>query len=73
MTQEATSKYDERHGGPYDRGGADAYYKRHSNPHYYVGFTDCSKWIGSRDMTKAEIAAYKAGYKDEVQRQKGVQ
>ena len=25
--------YDKRHGGPFDRGGADSYYRRGMNPH----------------------------------------
>ena len=29
-----SKKYDERHGGPWDRGSADSYYGRGSNPHY---------------------------------------
>ena len=27
--------YDARHGGPFDRGGADFWYGRGFNPHYY--------------------------------------
>ena len=26
-----------RHGGPWDRGSADSYYRRGANPHYYTG------------------------------------
>ena len=26
-----------RHGGPYDRGSADSYYRRPPRPHYFVG------------------------------------
>ena len=29
--------YDTRHGSPYDRGSADAWYRRPFNPHYFVG------------------------------------
>ena len=28
--------YDRRHGGPFDRGGADSYYGRGLDPHYYL-------------------------------------
>ena len=28
-----------RHGGPYDRGSADAYYGREPRPHYFEGDT----------------------------------
>jgi hypothetical protein len=31
--------YDQRHGGPFDRGAADSYYNRPRSPHYYVGDT----------------------------------
>ena len=30
------SEWDKRHGGPYDRGGADSYYRRGCRPHYYT-------------------------------------
>lgn len=55
-------KYDERHGGPYDRGGADSYYGRGFEPHYYVGDTMMSDRVEKDQMTKDEIEAYTAGY-----------
>lgn len=54
--------YDERHGGPYDRGTADSYYGREYNPHYFVGDTYKSTKIELAQMTPAEIVAYTAGY-----------
>ena len=33
---------DTRHGGPYDRGSADSYYRRGRSPHYYMGDTKAS-------------------------------
>lgn len=57
-------KYDERHGGPYDRGTADSYYGRSMNPHYYVGSTYNSRRIELNEMTKEEIEAYRKGYED---------
>jgi len=36
MVAEKTT-YNTRHGGPYDRGAADAYYGRRFNPHWYDG------------------------------------
>jgi hypothetical protein len=54
--------YDKRHGGPYDRGSADAYYGREVNPHYYLGDTYQSPKVEKVDMTEEEIAAYIAGY-----------
>ena len=54
--------YDQRHGGPYDRGTADSYYGRDYNPHYFVGDTYNSPKIELAQMTPAEIVAYTAGY-----------
>jgi len=57
------TEYSQRHGGPYDRGGADSYYRRNFDPHYFVGATystprrDCEP--GSYDWE-----AYAAGYSD---------
>ena len=56
--------YDERHGGPYDRGTADSYYGRDYMPHYFVGDTHRSPRIDMAQMTDTEIAAYAAGYRD---------
>jgi len=60
--QTETLKYDYRHGGPYDRGSADSYYRRQFNPHYYVGATYSSELVEKDRMTDEEIAAYTAGY-----------
>lgn len=56
--------YDPRHGGPYDRGTADSYYRRGFNPHYYVGATYSSDRVELADMTPEEIVAYTKGYND---------
>jgi len=61
MTTEAT-KYDTRHGGPYDRGAADYYYWRAYRPHYFEADTYTSPEV--TDLTPAEIEAYKAGYEE---------
>ena len=53
---------DERHGGPFDRGSADAYYGREFNPHKYDGKTYSTPRIGLQEMTKTEIAEYAFGY-----------
>lgn len=53
------------HGGPYDRGCADSYYRRGMDPHYYKnGSVVDSPRIGYNLMTGIEIAAYKMGYAD---------
>lgn len=55
-------KHDTRHGGPFDRGGADFYYGQGFAPHYFAGGTYTSDRIEKADMTSEEIAAYRAGY-----------
>ena len=55
--------YDQRHGGPFDRGTADSYYHRGYDPHYYVGDTAMSPRVEMKDMTAEQIAAYTAGYR----------
>ena len=57
-------EYDTRHGGPYDRGGADSYYRRGFKPHYYSGDTMKSEEIPAALMTKNELDAYQKGYDD---------
>jgi hypothetical protein len=54
--------YEQRHGGPFDRGAADSYYHRGFGPHYYVGDTGSSRRVELADMTAEEIVAYTAGY-----------
>ena len=55
-------KHDKRHGGPYDRGSADSYYRRPRNPHYYLKGTGMSPCVGEDKMTPAEVEAYDAGF-----------
>jgi hypothetical protein len=59
-----TNLYDTRHGGPYDRGSADSWYRRGFNPHYYLGDTYSTPKVEMKDMTAEEITAYAAGYRD---------
>ena len=56
-----------RHGGPYDRGGADFYFNRLPNPHYYVNDTYTSERIDANNMSPKEISDYHFGY-DEAER-----
>ena len=60
--------YDKRHGGPYDRGSADAYYGRSYEPHFFTGDTYNSDKVELKDMTAEEIVAYTAGYNEETDR-----
>ena len=60
--------YDNRHGGPFDRGGADFWYGRGFNPHYYKGATYSSDRVELADMTPEEITAYTVGYREAEER-----
>lgn len=62
IVYETRKNYDERHGGPFDRGSADSYYHRPRDPHFYVGGTGTSERVGKEQMTAEEIQAYLAGY-----------
>ena len=66
MIKEHTTSgyYDQRHGGPYDRGAADSYYGREYDPHYFVGDSYNTPRIELAQMTVYEIVAYTAGYTD---------
>lgn len=54
--------YDKRHGGPWDRGAADSYYRRGKNPHYFKRATYNSEEVKESQMSGEEIEAYLAGY-----------
>ena len=58
-------EYDKRHGGPYDRGGADAYYQRPFSPHYFMGDTNKSERVEILDDGE-EFDAYRKGFKEQV-------
>ena len=62
FTVESRDKYDQRHGGPFDRGSADSWYQRPRNPHFYVEGTGTSDRIDQSQMSPAEVQAYLAGY-----------
>ena len=64
MKKEQT-KYDERHGGPYDRGSADAWYGRKRNPHYFNGGTGMMIYAIT-DLTDHQRDAYNAGFDEQV-------
>jgi hypothetical protein len=53
-----------RHGGAFDRGGADYYYGRPFEPHYYMSDTYSSPRVEESSMTEEEVAAYQAGWDD---------
>jgi hypothetical protein len=53
-----------RHGSPYDRGSADAYYCRMFCPHYYKGDTYRSERVSIEGMTIEEICQYEKGFNE---------
>ena len=67
-TREESTKYDTKHGSPYDRGSADRYYGRGSEPHHYPNGTGNAPRVKVEDMAKAEVEAYHAGYDQETDR-----
>ena len=67
ITVETREKYDQRHGGPFDRGSADSWYHRPRNPHFYIGDTASSPRIDQDQMRPEEIQAYLAGYQGNEQ------
>ena len=64
FSENRAEKYDDRHGGPYDRGRADSYYRRPFDPHYFLGNTYSTPMVPKEKMTSEEVAAYTAGYND---------
>ena len=56
--------FDQRHGGPYDRGTCDSYYRRDYNPHYFVGDSYNTPRIELAQMSAAETMEYTAGFRD---------
>ena len=49
-----------RHGGLYDRGGADAYYRRAASPHWYPEGTARGERV--TNLTEEEKEEYREGY-----------
>ena len=53
--------YDDRHGGPFDRGSADSYYGRPFRPHYFEGATYSTAEVIPPEGSP-EYEAYEAGF-----------
>lgn len=56
-----------RHGGPWDRGSADSYYRRGANPHYYNGGSYNSTKVEESKMSPVQIQQYYAGFEHNEQ------
>ena len=54
-----------RHGSAYDRGGADRYYARAFDPHYYQAASYQSIRVSGDDLTPQQLADYSAGWESE--------
>ena len=50
-----------RHGGPFDRGSADSYYRRSPEPHYWTEGTGHGIKVVAPYLTQDEIDEYYAG------------
>lgn len=57
-----------RHGGPWDRGSADAWYGRQKAPHYFIGATYKTEIVREELMTNEQIQAYMDGYDQQDER-----
>lgn len=66
--KEMQTKTIHKHGSPYDRGSADAYYGRLSNPHYWPEGTYMGEKVSHEDMTAEQIEEYYDGYDNETDR-----
>lgn len=66
--KKSPTKYDDYHGGPYDRGSADSYYRRRPDPHYWTDGSYNGLRIDGEKLTKYQIKAYTAGYEDNENR-----
>lgn len=61
---------DTRHGSPYDRGSADAYYGRPFDPHFFEGATYQSLRFSILDTNSPEYKEYLAGYEEQQDRKR---
>ena len=55
-------KFDQTHGGPFDRGTADSYYGREIDPHWWPEGTYIGRRREMAEMSAEEVQAYLAGY-----------
>ena len=53
-----------KHGSPFDRGGADFWYRRPAEPHYWPDGTGHGTKITEAEMTAEQIEEYYDGYEE---------
>ena len=59
-------EFNKTYGSPYDRGSADAFYRRGCKPHFYNYDAGISKRIEKDNMSPDELEAYYAGFEEET-------
>ena len=64
VSYDGTNEMSTANGAPYDRGGADSYYRRSFDPHYYAFGTGKGTRTEMQDMTPEEIVAYTKGFNE---------
>ena len=64
-----TDMVDRGHGSPYDRGGADSYYRRPFDPHWWPEGTQKGTRVELKDMSVEAILEYNRGFKDNEEAQ----
>ena len=62
-----TLEINKKHGGPFDSGGADFYYHRDFDPHYWPQGTGHGTRVEKTDMTLAEQVEYFIGWTEQTE------
>ena len=62
-----TLEINRKHGSPFDRGGADFYYHRSFDPHYWPKGTGHGTRVEQKDMSLTEQAEYLLGWTEQTE------
>ena len=62
-----TLEINRKHGSPCDRGGADFYYHRSFDPHYWPLGTGHGTRVEQKDMSLTEQAEYLLGWTEQTE------
>ena len=57
-----SNRYPDYHGGPYDRGAADSWYRRDKDPHCWPRGTGHGERVEADELSPLQLEAYHAGY-----------